>query len=158
MPISVSEVLAGFVPMGFWRRLVATILLLVFIPASIAAGLPLVYCLGADGHRAIELVQNAPHHGARHVRTAVDHSDHGAALEGSDDCVDYKLVTLNGLPQRSSDLKHAVTRLPPAPASIATYREPAIDDGYTSMHLRPSWGYERSVDRLVSHRTTVLRI
>lgn len=144
--------------MRFWQRLAVTVLLTIFVPASIAAGVPLVYCLGADGHRAIEFVQNAPHHGAEHVRTAVDHSDHGAVLGGSDHCVDYKLVTLNAVPQRSSDLKHAVTRLTPAPAAIAICKKPAIDGGDPSARCRPRREYERLVDRLASHRTTVLRI
>lgn len=144
--------------MGFWQRLVATVLLLAFIPASVAAALPIVYCLGDDGHRAVEFVQHAPHHGAEHTGAAVDHPEHGAVLEASDRCVDYKLVTLNGVPQRSPDLKHVVTKLPPAPAAIATLRAPAIDGGNASSRYRPRQKYEGWVDRLASHRTTVLLI
>jgi len=37
-----------------WRRLLASLLLLVFAPSSVFAAMPLVWCVGSDGHRAVE--------------------------------------------------------------------------------------------------------
>lgn len=144
--------------MGFWQRIVATILLLAFIPASLAAAMPVVYCLGADGHRAVEFVQAAPHHVNRHIHASTNHTQSDSVLVGSEGCVDYKLVTLNGVPQRSSDLKHAVVKLPSAlDVSAQTFRTPRHSDREAARKRRCD-GAMRSIDHLASHRTTVLLI
>lgn len=109
----------GLTPMRFWQRFVAAILLIAFVPASIAAALPLVYCFGADGHRGIELVQSTPHHVDSDVQPS-DHSEHGAAVEAAEGCIDYKVTSLAGFAPRGIDLKSVLSKSPPiAPAIFA---------------------------------------
>lgn len=43
------------------RRLVALLLILVFAPATMLAAMPLSFCLGSDGHQAIEYVVQDDH-------------------------------------------------------------------------------------------------
>lgn len=144
--------------MGFWQRLVATILLLAFIPASLAAAMPLVYCLGADGHRAVEFVQSTPHHGDRHIHVSTNHAQSESMLVGSEGCIDYKLVTLNGVPQRSLDLKHVVVKLPSAlDVAAQTVRTPRHSEREIRRKQRCDGDF-RSIDHLAPHRTTVLLI
>lgn len=37
-----------------WRNIVALLLTLVFAPSSVLAAMPVVWCIGADGHQAVE--------------------------------------------------------------------------------------------------------
>lgn len=155
--IRLVAVSTGFASMGFWQRLVATILLLTFIPASLAAAMPIVYCFGADGHRGIELVQSTPHHGIEHDHVDAGHGELGAALSQSDDCVDYKVVSISGVPPRALDLKLAVETMPaPLVATIPTCRAPGHH--VSDARHRQSPGNVPSIDHLASHRTTVLLI
>ncbi|MEQ1715356.1 MAG: hypothetical protein ABL907_05135 [Hyphomicrobium sp.] len=48
--------------MSGWRRAIATMLLLIFAPASVLAAIPSEMCVGADGHRVIESVFAPKHH------------------------------------------------------------------------------------------------
>lgn len=48
--------------MTFWHRAIAIFLLMVFTPAAVLAGTPLRYCMGDDGHRALEFVLAEDHH------------------------------------------------------------------------------------------------
>jgi hypothetical protein len=56
--------------MNLWQRVIAIFVLMVFMPASVLAGTPLRFCIGDDGHRAIEFVL-APDH---HVDAEIGHS------------------------------------------------------------------------------------
>jgi hypothetical protein len=157
--IRLVAVSTGFASMGFWQRLVATILLLTFIPASLAAAMPIVYCFGADGHRGIELVQSTPHHAIEHDHVDAGHGELGAAFSQSDDCVDYKVVSLNGVPPRGFDLKLAVEKMPaPLVATIPTCRAPGRHVSRADARHRQSPGNKPPIDHLASHRTTVLLI
>ena len=40
--------------MVVWRRIIAALLLVVFVPASVLAAMPLRLCVETDGHQAIE--------------------------------------------------------------------------------------------------------
>ena len=88
--------------MQSWRRVIATLLILVFAPASVLAAVPLQLCLGNDGHHAIESAFAPDHHLTSHH---ADHT-HSTVLAFSDyspesaaDCVD---VILQPIPQVSA--------------------------------------------------------
>lgn len=92
------------------RRLIATCLLLCFVPASLASALPLVYCLGSDGHRAIELLESAPHHCIDERRHAVARvSDRCAAGRTTRNCIDLRLVPNAQISQRTAQPDAAVS-------------------------------------------------
>ena len=98
-----------------WPRTIATLLLLVFVPANIAYALPLVYCLGTDGRRAIEFAQGVGSHGDEQgpVRaTDLSVEGHDASAENSDDrCVDAKLLPPGQNVQRTADGKTVAVSL-----------------------------------------------
>jgi hypothetical protein len=105
-----------------WQRKIATLLLLVFVPANIAYALPLVYCLGTDGHRAIELAQGVGSHcverGQLHA-TDLSVEGHDASAENSGDhCVDAKLVTPGQHVQRTADGKAGAVPLAGTPPNL----------------------------------------
>lgn len=80
--------------MGYWHRMLAVLLALVFAMSSTLASMPLVWCVGADGHRAIEYKTGSSHadHDAlgkreRSTRTTAD----GQSVSDAD-CQDWHLV------------------------------------------------------------------
>lgn len=92
------------------RRLIATCLLLCFVPASLASALPLVYCLGSDGHRAIELLESASHHCIDERRHSVARvSDRCAADRTTRNCIDLRLVPNAQISQRTTQPDAAVS-------------------------------------------------
>ena len=139
-----------------FRRIIAVLLLMAFVPASMAAALPLVYCFGADGHRGIELVQSAPHHVDAAVQPS-DHPEHGAAIEeAAEGCTDYKVTSLAGFAPCGFDLKSVLSKAPPIPPAIFANR---------SSWRRPPKALPRMcqfaaclADRLALRRTVVLLI
>ncbi len=86
------------------RRLITACLLFCFVPASLASALPLVFCLGSDGHRAIELLESAPHHCIDERRHSVARvSDQFAASGTIRDCIDLRLVPDAQISQRTAE-------------------------------------------------------
>ena len=81
--------------MSLWQRAIAIVTLVVFLPASVLAGTPLRYCVGDDGHRAIEFVLTSNHHAAAQHGHAVDCNDpaehHAAPSSG---CSDTPLLSV----------------------------------------------------------------
>lgn len=134
------------------QRTIAIILMLALLPSSIAAALPLVYCIGADGHRAIE-----PYHASH---------NHGVAQTSSEDslehsgCIDVELATIARLVRtdsKSARVAIAVNADPPAHAWHETVRS-----GFLPRH-RPrseltALRLATPVDPLTAHRTVVLLI
>lgn len=49
-----------------WRRIFCLLALFAFLPNAVLASLPLIYCVGADGHHAIELEFAGQHSGGQH--------------------------------------------------------------------------------------------
>ena len=142
--------------MRLWQRLVATLLLIVFVPASLVAALPLVYCHGADGHRAIEFVESAPHHegGRGYVATNDAHLGMSVGKRGS--CVDFEVVPLTGVSQRGADGK--ATPYKWSPSSTAIFADNVCWSNFSDLNI-PRWPPGAIViDRLASHRTVVLLI
>lgn len=78
------------------RHLIALVLLIVFVPATVLAG-PLRLCLGKDGHRAVEFALKGAHH--EHVAAAeTDQASLNldvffeAPAEQHQDCTDLSLI------------------------------------------------------------------
>ncbi len=140
--------------MRLWRQLIAAILVIAFVPATLLAALPLVYCLGADGHRAVELLNAAPHHSVEHTAPHTALAGHGVAVDAPGGCVDIELVSLASTMQRSPDSKSTLQSAAPQVAPGAV-----IDLGWTMTGLPPvpSWHHQRvTIDYMASHRTVVL--
>ena len=87
--------------MRFWRRIIAVLVALVFASSSSLASMPLVWCAGSDGHRAIEYKIGGTH---------VDHPVLGQKRQSAkasldtrsadpDDCQDWRLI---GTPNASA--------------------------------------------------------
>ena len=87
--------------MLFWRKALAIITLMVFLPATVLAAMPVKLCLGADGHRAIESMIGGGHHD-----TAPHHDDFADAatesLEAPSDCIDRSILTAASSALRNS--------------------------------------------------------
>ncbi len=74
-----------------WRNIVALLLALAFAPSSVLAAMPVVWCVGADGHRAVEFslgssAGHADHRALGEHRSATDEA--GA----QDACLDRQLL------------------------------------------------------------------
>lgn len=117
-----------------WRRFIAAVLALALVPSSALAAMPLVWCVGLDGHRAVEF-SRAP---------AGKHTDHRAlgqqlvpdALSATqadgDSCQDWQLV---GPAEASASQDHAglltfdlrtVEPLPELPTLVVTAADPTF--------------------------------
>ena len=94
--------------MQLWRKALALVLLMVFLPATVLAAMPVKLCLGTDGHRAIESAFGGDHHEtAVHIATNADATT--ASLE-LPDCIDFDVLTVasSGI-RHSSDLSTSPT-------------------------------------------------
>lgn len=140
--------------MRLWRQLIAAILVIAFVPATLLAALPLVYCLGADGHRAVELLNAAPHHSVEHTAPHTVQSGHGGAVDAPEGCVDIELLALASTMQRSPDSKSALHSAAPQVAAGAVIDFSWMMAGPPPV---PSWHRQRvAIDYLAWHRTVVL--
>lgn len=94
--------------MGLLRRVVAILMMVVFLPASVLAGTPLRLCVGEDGHRAIEFVLTADHHAVAtsSAECAESHDQHVAPLSG---CTDSQLLSEAQKPAPLADLERQLT-------------------------------------------------
>ena len=136
------------------RCIAAALLLMAFVPASVAAAIPLVLCHGADGHRAIELVQGSPHHFGGRTRLETAKSAESPFVSGtSADCVDYRLLSLAQASQRTADIKPAVSNPLPTPAFTRTASMFVRAFRKAPYRSRPP---SPAIDRLASRRTIVL--
>lgn len=107
--------------MLFWRKALMIITLMVFLPATVLAAMPVKLCLGADGHRAIESMIGGGHHDA----TAHHDNNIDAAIENLEapaDCIDRSILTAaSGAVRNSSDASKfsAHDKMPPVILSAA---------------------------------------
>jgi hypothetical protein len=69
--------------MPLWRRFIAVLLLVTFVPGSTLAAMPLVWCVADGGHRAIEHAQVA---GTKHVNHSAlgGHTDAPVQMASAD--------------------------------------------------------------------------
>jgi hypothetical protein len=56
-----------------WHRIIVVLLLVTFTPASVFAAMPLVWCMGQDGHRAVEYKASRSH--VAHVAVGSKYDD-----------------------------------------------------------------------------------
>jgi hypothetical protein len=133
------------------RCLLALLTLFAFLPSSVLAAMPVVWCIGTDGHHGIEYSMSAPGAHALHHRllnAAEPHED--PAADGQGGCQDRQLMAKCKVgPQQiegliALDLRVAVA-LPPAPAFAAAMRPPRWERG---------WG--RPPDPRLSARSSVV--
>lgn len=143
--------------MQLWRKALALILLMVFLPATVLAAMPVKLCVGADGHRAIEIAIGGDHHGA-----AVDVGSDLDVLTTSvelPDCVDFDVMTV-----ASSAIRHSggqsksaqLDEMPPAMLLDNGYNFSSRAVGHESVSISAE-----GVDTdpfLIAHATVVLLI
>ena len=78
--------------MQLWRKALALILLVAFLPATVLAAMPVKLCLGGDGHRAIESAIGGEHHS-----DAFDVGEDVVAASSSiapPDCIDLDVMVV----------------------------------------------------------------
>lgn len=137
-----------------FRTFLAISLLLVFAWSRAAEAMPLVWCMGSDGHNVIELANSGGCHGAAKADFYVD-SGYATSLIGSpagehSDCKDI------ALPDKvQTSAKVFKTLAPPAP--VATFVDSA-EVYYTAWPIRPAVRVEPAAGHLAQLRTVVLRL
>jgi hypothetical protein len=78
---------------GHWRCLVALLTLLAFLPASVLAAMPVVWCVGADGHHGIEYsIGGLGPHTVHHPRPNVAEPQDGNSTTDEGGCQDWQLM------------------------------------------------------------------
>lgn len=100
-----------------WRKALALLTLMVFLPATVLAAMPVKLCLGADGHRAIESMIGGGHH----VSTAHHNSDADSATENLNapaDCVDRSILTVASTAVRVSSDASKFSTVDKTPAVV----------------------------------------
>jgi len=79
--------------MRSWHRIVALVVALIFAPGSVLAAMPIVWCVGGDGHRAIEYHISADGRHIEHAQLGKQTlSSAMAEPSEADDCQDWHLV------------------------------------------------------------------
>jgi|SRR5262245_39166855 len=74
-----------------WHRLIVVLLLATFTPGSVLAAMPLVWCIGHDGHRAVEYKASRSHEA--HLAVGSKHDDVAQAnKDKGDGCHDHQLI------------------------------------------------------------------
>jgi hypothetical protein len=74
-----------------WRRLIVVLLIATFTPGSVLAAMPLVWCMGQDGHRAVEYKPSRSH--VAHTALGSKHDVVDQANDGKGDgCHDRQLI------------------------------------------------------------------
>lgn len=105
--------------MTFWQRAIAIFLLVVFTPASLLAGTPARFCIGADGHQGIEFVlTDSAHHEEPSVTNG---QDLGPMLSDGSLCRDRPLFTASKQTPRLEPIKikSALDDIPPLETLLA---------------------------------------
>lgn len=143
---------ARLIPMGALQRIVAVIILLAFLPMSIAAALPLVYCIGADGHRAVEYLDGCEHDHSHPRSSTTEASGHQSP------CVDLELAPTAHVVRADAKAFSVVGvgAAPPmmAPISSASMKRNTLWTRLRHLSIRAG----QPVDYLAAHRTIVLII
>lgn len=143
--------------MQLLRKALALVTLMVFLPATVLAAMPIKLCFGADGHRAIKSMIGGGHYDA----AAYQYVDADTSLSNlatpADDCVDRSiLTTATSAVANSGDQSKllALDKIPPVVLNGAV--------GPPSPLARPSRCISNAVEVidtnpfLVAHATDVL--
>lgn len=150
--------------MSLWHRAIAVITLMVFLPVSVLAGTPLRYCVGEDGHRAIEFVFAAEHHAFVDNAHADclnpgEHSSSKHLNEPVSGCSDTPLLSAAQKPASAAEIDRVVTLddlLPTLAVLAAIAAVPVLADAPMA-DPRPH-DSERREPQLDALRTVVLLI
>ncbi len=81
--------------MRVFLRIIAVITTLCFAGSSTLSAMPLVWCIGNDGHRAVEAIL----HQHTSQSSSVAAQDEGAASLQQEPCSDWQLLSAAGTPQ-----------------------------------------------------------
>jgi hypothetical protein len=84
--------------MHLLMRLIAILTALSFVGSSTLSAMPLVWCIGSDGHRAVETMLH--NHGTQVAEPSADEAiDAIADPSDQDPCSDWQLLSAAGAPQ-----------------------------------------------------------
>jgi hypothetical protein len=72
------------------RRLIVLFTLAMFVASSLLAAMPLVWCVGKDGHRGVEYNLSTADRHVNHMTFGADPDDH-ASMKAAD-CQDWQLL------------------------------------------------------------------
>lgn len=129
------------------RKIAALLLLALLLPAWAAAGLPLVWCIGPNGHNAIEGLTVGCHD------ELGDSVHSGGFIADSDECTDFSLWQRIQVPSNPSTVASPSPDPIPVVASFeSTDRGPQSDSVETFVPLDPI------ASQLAQLRTVVLLI
>src|SRR5215475_309261 len=76
--------------MPHWHRLIVIFLLATFAPSSVLAAMPVVWCMGHDGHRAVEYKASVSH--VAHCPLGSKHDEVAQVNDEGDGCRDSQLI------------------------------------------------------------------
>lgn len=123
------------------RRIVATLLLILFVPATLVAG-SMRLCIGNDGHQMVEFVHSSMHHQNDQVADVVhENAVDMTSLETGPDCVDIGLqapatVTFSSIKKQSTDDGGPSPLLiPTTPLSFEPVQIPVARRGFAVSHV-----------------------
>lgn len=148
------------------HRIIATLLFIALVPATIVAG-QMRFCIGEDGHQAVEFAHH-PHGseaqdvGGFRLHT-VDLSattvfrDIVPVLVDAGRCLDLPLVTAS-LAARSSPHGNSVSQTQPEGSAVVPASVPATPSDWISKSSCQGFDYDIADARLEALRTVVLLI
>ncbi len=137
-----------------FRSFLAIFLLFIFAWSRAADALPLVWCLGADGHNAVELANSSGCHSAPKTDLYVD-SGYATPLFGKlvgdhHDCTDFTLAD-----ELRSPIKVSKTLAPPVP--VPSVVEP-VQEHRAAWPIRLAVRADPVINQLAQLRTVILRL
>lgn len=144
--------------MTIWQRAIAIILLTVFTPVAVLAGTSLKLCVGDNGHRAIEFVVAAQHHGAAEAADAVRCENRSDGRHSVPECSDAPLLSVAQNSNASTKIKQSVSFDDFLAAVLIplSYQSTSFDDLYGRRIVWPSTTHRDA--QLDAMRTVVLLI
>lgn len=149
--------------MNYARRIAATILLIVMVPALVVAAIPVRYCIGPSGHQALEFVVDGVVHGGSHASHRTFTQDaldcdgaNGAGLFADEGrCTDKPLMdTASAPPPVDLKLLPLTHLLAQAPITLAVISQSHLNQN----SLSPSRRQQQVDPRVDLRRTVVLLI
>jgi hypothetical protein len=138
--------------MHLLMRLIAILTALSFVGSSTLSAMPLVWCIGNDGHRAVETMLH--NHGTQAAEPSADEAI--ADTSHNDPCSDWQLLSAAGAPQAKG-----LDAEPKLLTVVLAYPPLKLLVGASSLapgqgHVGPS--QHRSAVRLKARRSVVLLI
>lgn len=150
--------------MNYTRRIAATILLIVMVPALVIAAIPVRYCIGPSGHQALEFVVDGIAHGGNHASHRTSTQDaldcdgaNGADLFADEGrCTDKPLMDTASAPPPPVDLEllpltHLLAQAPIALAvlSLSHLNQNSLSPSRRQLQVDPRVDLRRTVVLLI---------